>query len=52
MPSNKKKAPSSERDYGCRRPRDAHGRGHYREILRAFIAATSEGALVNWTEKL
>jgi hypothetical protein len=34
------------------RPRDAHGRGLYREILRAFIAATSEGALVNWTEKL
>ena len=31
---------------------DAPGRGLYREILRAFIAATSEGALVNWTEKL
>jgi hypothetical protein len=35
-----------------RPPRDAHGRGLYREILRAFIAATSEGALVNSTEKL
>ena len=35
-----------------RRPRDAHGRGLYREILRALIAATSEGVLVNWTEKL